>query len=50
MTIQSTAFYIIGLIVIWILGEIRNKLSLITQRLKWINEDIQKLTNKPEEN
>jgi len=49
MSIQPTAFYVIGLIVIWVLSEIRSNLSLIAQRLEWINQDTRKIVNKMEE-
>ena len=48
MNLDSVAFYVIGLLCMIILGEIRSVLSTISQRLKWINQDIQKLGSKEE--
>jgi len=40
MIVTTITFYVIGILILWVLGEIRSNLSLILQRLEWINRDI----------
>ncbi len=49
MNVDSLGFYILGLLCLIVLGEIRNVLKTISQRLTWINQNIQKLVTKEEQ-
>jgi len=49
MNLESIAFYVLGLFCMIILGEIRSVLKTISQRLKWINQDIKKIEENKDE-